>query len=69
MNQILLKNYKKVFEIKLLFHRFIDLFIDFQYLDLTYLLGTADDVNCKLEGTPNCDDHELATYCQAMLQG
>lgn len=34
-----------------------------------YLLGTADDDNCKLEGTLGCDDHELATYCQAMLQG
>lgn len=43
--------------------------IEFQYQDITYLLGTADDTNCKLESFPSCDDHELVTSCQAMLQG
>jgi hypothetical protein len=50
--------------------------LDFQYRDVTYLLGADDDLNCKLVNSTliqdhhhPCDDHELATYCQAMLQG
>lgn len=43
--------------------------IAFQYKDMTYLIGTADNINCNLEDVRGCDDDELATYCQAMLQG
>jgi hypothetical protein len=50
-------------------HRFID-----------YLVGLNDSANCnlkewgsasikKLSNTSVCNDNELATYCQAMLQG
>jgi hypothetical protein len=42
---------------------------DFQTRPVTYLLGTADTLNCKLSSFQGCDDNELATYCQAMLQG
>ena len=51
-------------------------------LDMTYLVGSADRSNCRLHNVTNfasstaaapaaavCNDNELATYCQAMLQG
>ena len=37
--------------------------------DITYLVGSDDTANCHLEGHNGCNDNELATYCQAMLQG
>lgn len=49
-------------------HRFVD-----------YLVGLNDSTNCNLDATTgfinsslqtsHCNDNELATYCQAMLQG
>jgi len=41
----------------------------FQHRRVTYLVGLDDTVNCKLKMVPGCVDDELATYCQAMLQG
>jgi hypothetical protein len=34
-----------------------------------FLAGTNDVLNCNMNWFPGCDDNELATYCQAMLQG
>lgn len=39
------------------------------FADITYLVGSDDTANCHLEGHSGCNDNELATYCQAMLQG
>jgi len=36
---------------------------------ITYLVGDQDTRNCKLFPSNDCADYELATYCQAMLQG
>jgi hypothetical protein len=48
----------------------------FPDIDMTYLVATNDKVNCRLDrssssssSSPGCNDNELATYCQAMLQG
>lgn len=43
--------------------------LDFKNRDVTYLIGTDDTDNCKLNFKPWCNDMELATYCEAMLQG
>lgn len=48
---------------------FSSLSLDFQFKNITYLLGTADDVNCKIDKFQNCNDNELATNCQSMYQG
>ena len=45
---------------------------NFPLLDMTYLVATNDYQNCRLGREKNslaCNDNELATYCQAMLQG
>lgn len=42
---------------------------NFPNIDMTYLVATNDNVNCKLDNYPGCNDNDLATYCQAMLQG
>lgn len=41
----------------------------FQYTDVIYLVGADDILNCRLHPFDSCYDNELATYCQAMLQG
>ena len=43
--------------------------LGFKNRNIVYLAGTSDTLNCKLSGSKGCDDNELATYCQAMLQG
>ena len=42
---------------------------EFPSRDITYLVGTEDTSNCKLNGYIGCQDNDLATYCPAMLQG
>ena len=44
------------------------LIADFATRDITYLVGTEDTANCKINAFPGCNDNELATYCPAMLQ-
>ena len=46
-----------------------NLIANFQNLDITYLVGTDDNVNCDLSNPVGCNDNDLATYCPAMLQG
>ena len=46
-----------------------NLVANFQNLDITYLVGTDDNVNCDLNNPVGCNDNDLATYCPAMLQG
>jgi len=41
----------------------------FQFSNVVYLIGMNDTLNCHLHPFDNCEDNELATYCQAMLQG
>lgn len=43
--------------------------LDFKNRDVTYLIGSDDTDNCKLTYKHLCNDNELATYCEAMLQG
>ena len=43
--------------------------LEFKNRDVTYLIGSDDVDNCKLDYKPWCNDMELATYCEAMLQG
>ena len=43
--------------------------IGFKNRNIIYLAGTSDTVNCQLDGYNGCNDNELATYCEAMLQG
>eukprot|EP01039_Chlorochromonas_danica_P009981 gene9981-11039_t len=46
-----------------------DLIEAFPGRDLHFLIGLNDSLNCKLNTFPGCNDNDLATYCQAMLQG
>lgn len=45
------------------------LFKGFETRNVVYLAGTNDIENCKIHAHDGCEDNELATYCQAMLQG
>jgi len=43
--------------------------VGFENRNIVYLAGTNDIENCHLNTHDGCEDNELATYCQAMLQG
>lgn len=52
-----------------MYHDIFDAVVDFPMKKITYLAGLSDTVNCDLSGFEGCDDSDLATYCEAMLQG
>lgn len=46
-----------------------DLINAFPARNMHFLIGLNDSLNCKLSAFPGCMDNDLATNCQAMLQG
>lgn len=56
------------------FYIVISYYLEFPYRNIQFLVGLNDSVNCKLlspaaSPLPTCNDNDLATYCEAMLQG
>lgn len=48
---------------------FIVCWLGFLHRNIHFLVGMNDSRNCKLQSIPDCNDNELATYCEAMVQG